>query len=55
MGVAVYAGLRGVVLLFLALGHLAIMHLINSIHVIDFDFVADRYQTPFWRIYDPCC
>ncbi len=42
----------GVVLLFLALGHLAIMHLINSIHVIDFDFVADRYQTPFWRVYD---
>ena len=42
----------GVVLLFLALGHLAIMHLINTIHLIDFDFVADRYRTPFWRVYD---
>ena len=30
----------GVLLLFLALGHLFIMHVINSIHEIDYDFVA---------------
>jgi len=42
----------GVVLLFLALGHLLIMHLINNVVNIDFQFVARRYATPFWRTYD---
>jgi len=42
----------GVVLLFLALGHLLIMHLINNVDNIDFQFVARRYATPFWRTYD---
>lgn len=42
----------GVLLLFLALGHLAVMHLINNVEVIDFQFVARRYATPFWRTYD---
>ncbi|HXX24281.1 MAG TPA: succinate dehydrogenase [Terriglobia bacterium] len=42
----------GVVLLFLALGHLLIMHLINNVDNIDFQFVAHRYATPFWRTYD---
>ena len=40
------------VLLFLALGHLAIMHIINSIEVVNYDFVAARFMTPFWRTYD---
>jgi succinate dehydrogenase / fumarate reductase membrane anchor subunit len=44
--------ISGVVLLFLALGHLAIMHLINNIEVVNYDFVAARYMTPFWRTYD---
>lgn len=42
----------GLALLFLALGHLTIMHLINSIDDVDFAFVAARYATPFWRTYD---
>ena len=42
----------GAVLLLLALGHLAIMHVINNIEVIDYQFVARRYATPFWRTYD---
>ena len=42
----------GIVLLLLALGHLFIMHVFNSIHVIDYDFVAKRYIGWFWRIYD---
>ena len=42
----------GVVLLFLALGHLLIMHVINNVDNIDFQFVAARYATPFWRTYD---
>jgi succinate dehydrogenase / fumarate reductase membrane anchor subunit len=42
----------GVVLLFLALLHLFIMHVINNVDKIDFLFVARRYATPFWRTYD---
>jgi succinate dehydrogenase / fumarate reductase membrane anchor subunit len=42
----------GILLLLLALGHLAIMHIINSVDVIDYAFVAQRYATPFWRTYD---
>lgn len=55
-GVELYAWLfmrvSGVVLLLLALGHLFIMHVFNSIHVIDYDFVAGRYVGWFWRGYD---
>ena len=28
------------------------MHLINNVDKIDFQFVARRYATPFWRTYD---
>ena len=55
-GLELYAWLfmriSGVVLLFLALGHLAIMHIINNIEVVNYDFVAQRFATPFWRTYD---
>jgi len=55
-GLELYAWLfmriSGVVLLFMALGHLAIMHIINNIEVIDYAFVAKRFATPFWRTYD---
>lgn len=42
----------GLALVLLALGHLFIMHVFNSIHVIDYDFVAARYLQLFWRLYD---
>ena len=42
----------GVLLLFLALGHLVIVHLLNNVDNIDYAFVAARYRTPFWRSYD---
>ncbi|MFQ5927256.1 MAG: succinate dehydrogenase [Terriglobia bacterium] len=42
----------GVLLLFLALGHLAIMHMIHGVEEIDFAFVAARYRNPLWRLYD---
>ncbi len=42
----------GVLLLFLALGHLVIMHLINNIENIDYYFVVERWSIPFWRAYD---
>ena len=55
-GLELYAWLfmriSGVVLLFMALGHLTIMHIINNIEVINYAFVARRFATPFWRTYD---
>lgn len=48
----IFMRLSGLLLLFLALGHLFIMHVFNSIHVIDYDFVAARYARLFWRGYD---
>jgi succinate dehydrogenase / fumarate reductase membrane anchor subunit len=48
----VFMRVSGLVLVFLAMGHLAIMHLINSIDTIDYDFVVRRYATPLWRTYD---
>lgn len=44
--------LSGILLLGLALGHLCIMHVFNSVHTIDYDFVAARYLRPCWRGYD---
>ena len=55
-GAELYAWLfmriSGIVLLALALGHWFIMHVFNSVHVIDYDFVAARYLHRFWRGYD---
>lgn len=55
-GIELYAWLfmrvSGVVLLALALAHLAIMHVLNNIENISYQFVARRYLTPFWRTYD---
>ena len=55
-GVELYAWLfmriSGLLLLILALGHLFIMHVFNSIHTINYDFVAARYLSIFWRGYD---
>jgi succinate dehydrogenase / fumarate reductase membrane anchor subunit len=44
--------ISGVVLILLVLGHLAIMHVIHTVDEIDFDFVAARWGSPFWRTYD---
>ena len=55
-GLELYAWLfmrvSGIALLLLALGHLAIMHLINSVDEINFAFVAARWANPLWRLYD---
>ncbi len=44
--------ISGVVLLFMALGHLAVMHLIHHVEEVNYSFVAARFATPFWRSYD---
>ena len=45
--------ISGVLLVFLALGHLAVMHVFGGgVDRIDFDFVAGRWRGMFWRTYD---
>jgi succinate dehydrogenase / fumarate reductase membrane anchor subunit len=45
--------ISGILLLFLALGHLVIMHLFETgAERIDFGFVATRWASPFWRTWD---
>ncbi|MCS7223342.1 MAG: succinate dehydrogenase, cytochrome b556 subunit [Armatimonadetes bacterium] len=43
----------GIALIFLAFGHLWIMHLVDGgVERINYQFVAERFATPFWRTYD---
>lgn len=42
----------GILLIFLVLIHVAIMHILNDIRDIDYNFVAARWLSPFWRTYD---
>jgi succinate dehydrogenase / fumarate reductase membrane anchor subunit len=44
----------GLALVFLALGHMFVMHVLVELTggEIDFAFVQSRWGTPFWRIYD---
>jgi succinate dehydrogenase / fumarate reductase membrane anchor subunit len=45
--------ISGLLLLFLALGHLLIMHLFETgAERIDFGFVATRWESPLWRTWD---
>lgn len=42
----------GILLLVFALTHLAIMHLLNNVEVINYDFIKDRWANPLWRTFD---
>jgi succinate dehydrogenase / fumarate reductase membrane anchor subunit len=42
----------GLLLLFLAIIHVVVMHVINTVDEIDYDFVANRWESPFWKVYD---
>jgi succinate dehydrogenase / fumarate reductase, membrane anchor subunit len=45
--------ISGVVLLFLAVGHVLIMHLpAGGVSRVDFAFVAARWDNPLWRTWD---
>jgi len=44
--------ISGLLLIFLVLGHLYIMHILNSVEVINYDFVARRWANIGWRTYD---
>lgn len=42
----------GLVLIFMALLHFSITHLIYDVVETDAEFVADRWDNPLWRMYD---
>ena len=42
----------GLLLVILALLHVVIMHVVNTVDEIDYKFVADRWDSPFWKVYD---
>jgi succinate dehydrogenase / fumarate reductase membrane anchor subunit len=46
----------GLALVFLALGHLFIMHILNNVETINYAFVANRWTAPrtgwIWRLWD---
>jgi succinate dehydrogenase / fumarate reductase membrane anchor subunit len=42
----------GVVLLVLVVVHLVLMHVTNDVSTTTYNFVANRYANPFWRVYD---
>ena len=45
--------ISGVVLLFLAVGHVLIMHVLDGgVSRVNFGFVAVRWQSPVWRTWD---
>ena len=45
--------ISGIILLFLAVGHVLIMHVGGSgIERVNFGFVATRWSSPFWRTWD---
>ncbi len=44
--------LSGLALVFLALVHFAITHVLNDVVDTDYHFVADRWGNAFWRAFD---
>lgn len=49
----IFMRFSGAVLIFLVLGHLFIMLMWqNGVYRIDFNFVAQRWHSPFWQYYD---
>lgn len=44
--------LSGLALVFLALVHFAITHIVNDVVETDYDFVAQRWDNPLWRLFD---
>jgi succinate dehydrogenase membrane anchor subunit len=45
--------LSGILLLFLAVGHVLIMHVMETgVERVNFGFVAERWSSPFWRTWD---
>lgn len=48
----VFMRLSGLALVFLALAHFAITHILNDVAETGYSFVAGRWQRPFWQVFD---
>ncbi len=49
----IFMRVSGLVLVFLVLGHLLIMNILDGgVQRINFGFVAGRWSSPFWQIWD---
>ena len=44
--------LSGLALIFLALLHFAITHIVNDVVETDYRFVANRWDNPLWQVFD---
>lgn len=44
--------ISGLVLIFLALVHFTITHIVNDVAETDYNFVVQRWDNPVWRIFD---
>lgn len=44
--------ISGLLLVFFAVFHVIIMHVIHTVDEIDHQFVVDRWSSPFWQVYD---
>jgi succinate dehydrogenase / fumarate reductase, membrane anchor subunit len=53
MNAWIFMRISGIVLVVLVLGHLLIMNILDGgVQRINFGFVAGRYASPFWRMWD---
>lgn len=53
LGSWLFMRISGIMLLFLAVGHVLIMHVIGGgVERVDFKFVEVRWASPFWRTWD---
>src|SRR3954452_11349558 len=53
LGSWLFMRISGIILLFLAVGHVLIMHVIGGgVERVDFKFVQLRWQSPLWRTWD---
>lgn len=48
----VFMRVSGIALVFLALTHFALTHIINDVVETDYSFVEARWENPFWQIFD---
>lgn len=47
-----YFRVSGVLVLFLVFGHILVVHILNNVDDITYEFVANRWQSLGWRFYD---
>lgn len=47
-----FTRISGLILIFMAVFHLLYMHFFVTVDKIDFNFIIDRWRSPFWRLWD---